>query len=222
MAIPKRAQKTSIKQEGDDDILNQLLKTSDSSKPKKTEAIKKEKVETATRNITPEPENGSEELSVGHHEDDDDDDDLLAVIAEESAPVKSKPAPPAPVKKIIEDEEDMKNILSNWDSICNTDNFEEEMVAPETKTDEMKENLNNNEVIKFWYWDAWEDFYKRPGEVFLFGKIPGPNDTFKSMCIHVTGIEKIVYLCPRKFVLDSITKEKTKTLVTMDDVKEEF
>lgn len=206
IVVPKKIVKTNTKQETDDDILNSLLKTADAKKSP-----------TKTRTPTPEPKQNviTEEASSLIH--DDDDDDLLASIVEEEPS-----APEPPPKKIIEDEEDMRHILSNWDSICNTDNFEEEMLPPETKTDEIKENLNNNEALKFWYWDAWEDPIKRPGQVFLFGKIIGPNNTFKSMCIHVTGIEKIIYLCPKKCVLDPITKEKTKTPVTMDNVKEEF
>lgn len=219
MSIPRKVQKT-IKEESDDDIINRLLEKP--KPPKVAKQIKEEQVSIIEQKTkTPEPESNSHELSTVP---DDDDDDLLASVVEEPAPKTVKPQlpPSPPAKKIVEDEEDMKHILSNWDSICNTDNFEEEMSAPETKAEDIKENLNNNESIKFWYWDAWEDQFKRPGEVFLFGKISGPNGTFKSMCIHVTGIEKIIYLCPRKFKLDSITKEKTKTLVTMEDVKDEF
>ena len=59
----------------------------------------------------------------------------------------------------------------------------------------------SEDTIKFYYWDAWEDIVKRPGEIFLFGKVNnGTNNEFKSICVHVQNVEIVLYLLPREYV----------------------
>lgn len=57
--------------------------------------------------------------------------------------------------------------------------------------------------VRFWLWDAWEDAAKRPGQIFLFGKIaaPGkPAGEYVTACIKVEHIDRCLYLLPREYV----------------------
>lgn len=69
-------------------------------------------------------------------------------------------------------------------------------VAPQLiKTEDKKE------VFRFYYLDAYENAYKNPGTVYLFGKTYVPShDTYCSCCIMVHCIPRRIYLLPRKYV----------------------
>ncbi|XP_030374617.1 DNA polymerase alpha catalytic subunit [Scaptodrosophila lebanonensis] len=124
------------------------------------------------------------------------------------AVVTSLPAPTAA------EPEDMNRLLNNWESICQMDDdFEKTVLATEPEV-----NLNNEEQLRFWYWEAWEDAQKLPGEVFLFGRTADG----KSICVRVQNINRVLYLLPRQYVLDPITKEPTKQMVTVADMYKEF
>lgn len=49
--------------------------------------------------------------------------------------------------------------------------------------------------------DAFEDIFKQPGVVFLFGKVKPVNlDTYVSCCVVVKNIERRIFLLPRNAV----------------------
>ncbi|KAI8124623.1 DNA polymerase alpha catalytic subunit [Lucilia cuprina] len=116
----------------------------------------------------------------------------------------------------IDQEEDIQNLLSNWESICQMDNFEEELTASTATSSEA--NGDSTENLRFWYWEAWEDSVRRPGEIFLFGRTADG----KSICVRVEKIDRVVYLLPREYLLDPISKEPTKQKVTLADLYKEF
>lgn len=69
-------------------------------------------------------------------------------------------------------------------------------VAPQlVKTDD------EVEVFRFYYLDAYENPYKNPGTVYLFGKTYIPShDIYCSCCVMVHCIPRRIYLLPRKYV----------------------
>lgn len=60
---------------------------------------------------------------------------------------------------------------------------------------------DKEEVFRFYYLDAYENPYKNPGTVYLFGKTYVPNhDVYCSCCVMVHCIPRRIYLLPRKYV----------------------
>lgn len=94
----------------------------------------------------------------------------------------------------LNQEEDIQNLLSNWENICQMDSFEEELTASTLNSAETVEG--NAEDLRFWYWEAWEDPVRIPGVVFLFGR----TEDGKSICVRVEKIDRVVYLLPREYV----------------------
>ncbi|XP_055377504.1 DNA polymerase alpha catalytic subunit isoform X2 [Condylostylus longicornis] len=119
-----------------------------------------------------------------------------------------------------QDEKELKELLSNWENACK---FEETPETSDNKTDDIIWEKLDKTSLRFWYWDAWEDFVKRPGEVFLFGKVSLEDKTkYNSICVHVGNIERVLYLLPREYHYDMISLEPTKQKVTLTDVYNEF
>lgn len=59
--------------------------------------------------------------------------------------------------------------------------------------------------MNFYYWDAWADQMKCPGEIYLFGKVevPGKNKNipeYQSICVHIENVDRCLYLLPRTHV----------------------
>lgn len=62
-------------------------------------------------------------------------------------------------------------------------------------------NANKEEVFRFYWWDAYEDPYKQPGVVYLFGKVFVPSiKEYCSCCLTVKNIPRRIYLLPRVYV----------------------
>lgn len=60
---------------------------------------------------------------------------------------------------------------------------------------------DGEEVFRFYYLDAYENSYKNPGTVYLFGKTYVPShDMYCSCCVIVNSIPRRIYLLPRKYV----------------------
>lgn len=239
----KEEPKKSIDNTSDDEILEKILKPQTKPKPvvePKPEIKQLPKAERETKRKNPflkedkKPKESEEPQSEDPPENDaiPDDDMDFSMLNDDSnqfeesraSPskakvVEEKPSKTSPKPKPKASEDDMKNLLNNWENICSMDNFDEEITAP-TSTEE---NALGSEELKFYYWEAWEDPVRIPGEVFLFGKLPGKNNTdSKSICVRVEDIKRVLFLLPREYMLDPITKEKTKQKVELTDVYKEF
>ncbi|XP_017119896.2 DNA polymerase alpha catalytic subunit [Drosophila elegans] len=110
--------------------------------------------------------------------------------------------------------EEISKLLNNWESICQMDDDFEKSVL----TADQESPISSDEQLRFWYWEAWEDPIKLPGEVFLFGRTADG----KSVCVRVQNINRVLYLLPRQYLLDPISKEPTKQKVTVADIYKEF
>jgi hypothetical protein len=62
-------------------------------------------------------------------------------------------------------------------------------------------NAAGEKVFRFFWWDAFEDPYKHPGQVYLFGKVyvASLND-YVSCSVSIKNIPRRIYLLPREFV----------------------
>uniref|UniRef100_A0A663DY35 DNA polymerase n=1 Tax=Aquila chrysaetos chrysaetos TaxID=223781 RepID=A0A663DY35_AQUCH len=82
---------------------------------------------------------------------------------------------------------------------------------------------NDDQVLRFYWLDAYEDQYSQPGVVFLFGKVWIESaNTYVSCCVTVKNIERTVYLLPRETEIDLSTGKETETPVTIMSVFKEF
>lgn len=62
-------------------------------------------------------------------------------------------------------------------------------------------NANKEEVFRFYWWDAYEDLYKQPGVVYMFGKVFVPSlKEHCSCCLTIKNIPRRIYLLPRVYV----------------------
>lgn len=152
-----------------------------------------------------------DDMDFSCFQDDDDQFEMEKTLSTASAATKEKISPtnpvattttaatksPASAKKSspINEEEDIQNLLSNWENICQMDNFDEELTAT-TNATSSESSGDSTENLRFWYWEAWEDHIRRPGEVFLFGRTADG----KSICVRVEKIDRVVYLLPREYV----------------------
>lgn len=115
---------------------------------------------------------------------------------EEKSPVKPivNSEPTELKKSTVNQEEDIQNLLKNWENICQMDSFEQELNTSTANSSETVGETTEN--LRFWYWEAWEDPVRRPGEVFLFGR----TEDGKSICVRIEKIDRVVYLLPREYV----------------------
>ncbi|XP_012251179.2 DNA polymerase alpha catalytic subunit isoform X2 [Athalia rosae] len=123
-------------------------------------------------------------------------------------------------EQIVEDFEMLNEV---WD-----DAFGEQIAEVEVSVDKGNLPLHTNEkgekVFRFYYWDAFEDPYKQPGIVYLFGKVfVDSANAFVSCCVRITNVDRRIYLFPRKYVKpkDGDSESEPK-LTSMMDVYKEF
>ncbi|XP_054015194.1 DNA polymerase alpha catalytic subunit [Hylaeus anthracinus] len=85
-------------------------------------------------------------------------------------------------------------------------------------------NGNKEEVFRFYWWDAYEDPFKQPGVVYLFGKVFVPSiKAYCSCCLTVKNIPRRIYLLPRVHIKTSSKEsDEEPKLNTMEDVYKEF
>ncbi|CAG9782777.1 unnamed protein product [Diatraea saccharalis] len=126
--------------------------------------------------------------------------------------------------KAKESPKELKPLSSTW-----TDEINDNKIPNLVQSDgqlPMQTNENGEKVLRFYWLDAWEDRFLKPGVVFLFGKVyANPSDKkggSLSCCVVVKNINRQLFLLPREYKLDSITLEATDQEVTMMDLYEEF
>ncbi|KAK2584167.1 hypothetical protein KPH14_006597 [Odynerus spinipes] len=82
-------------------------------------------------------------------------------------------------------------------------------------------NSSGEQIFRFYWWDAYEDYFRQPGIVYLFGKVYIPaTETYYSCCLTVKNVPRRIYLLPREYIKGSTDSEPK--LTTIDDVYKEF
>lgn len=85
------------------------------------------------------------------------------------------------------------------------------------------EGPDGEQVFRFYWLDAFEEPYSRPGVVYLFGKVWIESaKSHVSCCVTVKNIERTMYLLPREYKVNTKTGEASDTPVGMMDVYQEF
>ncbi|KAK4326034.1 hypothetical protein Pmani_003411 [Petrolisthes manimaculis] len=115
-------------------------------------------------------------------------------------------------------------LTSGWETvkgeICETQKVQDVHIdssqLPLITTDE------GDQVLRFYWLDAYEDYFKQPGTVFLFGKvwIEGAK-SYVSCCVTIKNIQRRIIILPRKKRVNPTTKEEGED-VSMMDVYQEF
>ncbi|XP_035219808.1 DNA polymerase alpha catalytic subunit-like isoform X2 [Stegodyphus dumicola] len=83
-------------------------------------------------------------------------------------------------------------------------------------------NEDGNSVLRMFWLDAFEDQYKSPGTVYLFGKVYlEEQKAYVSCCVIVKDIPRQAFVLPRETEFDMKRKIDTDKPVTMPDVYSE-
>ncbi|KAJ2943908.1 hypothetical protein O0L34_g8229 [Tuta absoluta] len=119
---------------------------------------------------------------------------------------------------------ELKTLNSTW-----SDQGGANEVAPSVQSDgqlPLQTNEDGEKILRFYWLDAWEDRFVKPGVVYLFGKVYANPSNKKagclSCCLVVKNVNRQLFLLPREYKLDPVTLENTDDEVTMMDVYEEF
>ncbi|KAK1884775.1 DNA polymerase alpha catalytic subunit, partial [Dissostichus eleginoides] len=85
------------------------------------------------------------------------------------------------------------------------------------------EGADGEQVFRFYWLDAFEDAYSKPGVVYLFGKVWIESAmSHVSCCVSVKNIERTMYLLPREYKVNTKSGEVSDSPVGMMDVYQEF
>lgn len=97
--------------------------------------------------------------------------------------------------------EDKKEIFDNWSGVAQTP---QSLSSYDLNTLPLHTLEDGSKVLRFYWWDAWEDRFVKPGVVFLFGKVyiddSNPSRGCISCCVCVKNIDRKIYLLPREYV----------------------
>lgn len=159
------------------------------------------------------------QLVVNYEDDDHFDNELLSIAdATEQINLKSneKVKPSVTESKLKQDEVKKNVTVQKVRPLPRLTEFQTNKIETENDMKGTKDvDIKNTETINLFLWDMYEDQYKKPGQLFLFGKTE-VNGVFNTVCVQITNVEKCLYLLPRPTALDSGAE------VTMKDVYEEF
>ncbi|XP_067669020.1 DNA polymerase alpha catalytic subunit-like [Haliotis asinina] len=143
--------------------------------------------------------------------DDEVPEVMMPAVKEEKPTVKTEPVTNG------------EFLSTGWGNV----KMEEPMTVTDVQVDSsqlpLTTNENGDQVLRFYWLDAYEDHYKQPGVIFLFGKVwIDSAKTHVSCCVTVKNIERRVYFLPRATRVNTKTGEDTGDPVAMNDVYSEF
>ncbi|XP_037300850.1 DNA polymerase alpha catalytic subunit [Manduca sexta] len=190
--------------------------------------IKQELEDTATENI--------EEFNTQDIVFDDDfsDNAPIETIVKEEAPSAANTVADV-AEEFLEDfeiftapkiqvQKELKPLACTWSGEM-ADNKAAAMVQSDGQLP-LQAGENGEKLLKFYWLDAWEDRFVKPGVIYLFGKVYVNPSNKKagctSCCLVVKNINRQMFLLPREYKLDPVTLESTDQEVTMMDMYEEF
>ncbi|KAG8188182.1 hypothetical protein JTE90_019460 [Oedothorax gibbosus] len=129
------------------------------------------------------------------------------------------PAPVQEIKKEVKEEEISLSQFTFQGSMCE----DNESVLPEidldNKTLPLRKTADGKSVFRFFWLDAFEDPFKNPGTVYLFGKVYLEEvERHVSCCVIVKNIPRRFFVLPRETEINTKTKADTGKAVTMQSV----
>lgn len=146
----------------------------------------------------------------------DDDFDISIVDINE---VENRESENEKNHKVTEEE-----LISGWENMQGGTNINvDPQVSLNTEEIPCMTNSEGKQVFRFYWWDAYEDYFKQPGVVFLFGKVYVESaKSYASCCVTVRNIDRKIFLLPRPFQLENDMKTETDKRVKIVNVYEEF
>lgn len=98
---------------------------------------------------------------------------------------------------------ELKPLSSTW-----TDQMGDNQASTAVQIDStqlpLQKNENGDQVLKFYWLDAWEDRFVKPGVVYLFGKVYAnpakKKDGCVTCCLVVRNVNRKLFLLPREYV----------------------
>ncbi|XP_045146690.1 DNA polymerase alpha catalytic subunit isoform X1 [Echinops telfairi] len=175
-----------------------------------------------------------EEPEAIDFEDGDFDDPMELEVTVEPVTAKIHDHKNEPAKGVKHVAEPWKETKAHLGSTVSNDSYmdmgeeeEESYLSQDAHLDNshlpLTKGENGEQMLQFYWLDAYEDQYNQPGVVFLFGKVWIKSfSSHMSCCIMVKNIERTLYFLPRETKIDLNTGKETGTPVTMKDVYEEF
>lgn len=96
------------------------------------------------------------------------------------------------------------NGLNGWANISEDASAPQNSATLECTSLPLMTDKDGEKVLRFYWWDAWEDRFMKPGVVFLFGKVyvdpSNPAAGCVSCCVTVRNVDRRLYLLPREYV----------------------
>ncbi|XP_042900915.1 DNA polymerase alpha catalytic subunit isoform X2 [Parasteatoda tepidariorum] len=160
----------------------------------------------------------TDSMDFDHSEDIFNDcENLLSEAISESKPVEVE----ANVKQTLP-KDNKFFVTSSFQGVMN-----EENERPDVQIDSgnlpLSTTVDGQTVLRFFWLDAFEDPFKQPGTVYLFGKIyVAEAKQYVSCCVIVKDIPRRFYVLPRETELDLKTKADTGNPVSMQAVYSEL
>ncbi|XP_049622790.1 DNA polymerase alpha catalytic subunit [Suncus etruscus] len=176
---------------------------------------------------TDDPESGAMDFEDG---DFDEPMDIEKVDTAEPVAAKSGDQKSEAAESVKQEVDPRKGTIGNflpdvscWDIEQEDDSVSAQEVQLDSSHLPLVKGVDEEQVFRFFWLDAYEDQYNQPGVVFLFGKVWIESaKTHVSCCVLVKNIERVLYFLPREKKIDLNTGNETVTSVTMKDVYAEF
>jgi len=114
---------------------------------------------------------------------------------------------------------------SAWETILGNEESHQQEVLTDVNVDSSSlplQEIDGEKVLKFFWFDAYEDRFKQPGTVYLFGKVWIESaKAYVSCSVAVRNIERQIFILPREKKRD-IDGSETNEPVGFIDVYQEF
>ncbi|CAI9736724.1 DNA polymerase alpha catalytic subunit-like [Octopus vulgaris] len=148
------------------------------------------------------------------------DMDLSGIDFDDEEEMSVKPAPQLPKKNEIPDLE------SGWSLVneTKTENLDDS-VSMEIDSSKLPltTDENGDQILRFYWFDAYEDIFNKKGVVYLFGKVWYESaNSYVSCCVAVKNIERRIRILPRPTRVNLKTGLETTEPITLSAVYEEF
>ncbi|KAL4220500.1 DNA polymerase alpha catalytic subunit [Mactra antiquata] len=126
--------------------------------------------------------------------------------------------------KVKNQKMNIESVSTGWDSIQDNDQSESATdIHVDTTQIPVVTNEAGDQVLRFYWLDAYEDQYKQPGIVHLFGKVwVDSAKVHVSCCVTVKNIDRQLFMLPRKTRMCMKTMTDTGFEVGLMDVYTEF
>nr|XP_037285141.1 LOW QUALITY PROTEIN: DNA polymerase alpha catalytic subunit-like [Rhipicephalus microplus] len=149
---------------------------------------------------------------------DEGDNDFLAEVASGTVSTETKVSTREEAKTGVKKEtaKEVDNGFPQWNGL----HASEVVPSAEICLDGLPvvENEEGESVVQFFWLDAFEDYFKNPGTVHMFGKVRIPDSkTHVSCCVTVRNIPRRLFLLPNESASDD-----TEEMALMKTVYDEF